>query len=77
MFLNTFNNAINKYGWNNFKHVVLIDGLSLEMANIVEEELIKKYSSNIRFSTGVEPYITLNIGNKIIEEIKAFLTYVK
>lgn len=40
-----FNNAINKYGWNNFKHVVLIDGLSLEMANIVEEELIKKYKS--------------------------------
>jgi transcription-repair coupling factor (superfamily II helicase) len=43
----------------------------------IVDKLIKKYSSNIRFSTGVEPYITLNIGNKIIEEIKAFLTYVK
>ena len=36
----------------------------------IVDKLIKKYSSNIRFSTGVEPYITLNIGNKIIEEIK-------
>ena len=43
----------------------------------IVDKLIKKYSSNIRFSTGVEPYITLNIGNKIIQEIKAFLTYVK
>ena len=43
----------------------------------IVDKLIKKYSSNIRFSTGVEPYITLNIGNKIIEEIKVFLTYVK
>ena len=38
-----FNNAINKYGWNNFQHIVLIDRLTLEMANIIEEELIKKY----------------------------------
>ena len=34
-----FNNAINKYGWNNFQHIVLIDRLTLEMANIIEEEL--------------------------------------
>ena len=40
-----FWNAIQKYGWNNFEHLLLIDGLSLEMANIIEEELIKKYDS--------------------------------
>ena len=40
-----FYNAIQKYGWENFEHIVLIDGLSLEMANIIEEELIKKYNS--------------------------------
>lgn len=40
-----FYNAIQKYGWDNFEHIILIDGLSLEMANIIEEELIKKYNS--------------------------------
>lgn len=40
-----FWNAIKKYGWNNFEHVVLIENLSLEMANIIEEYLIKKYDS--------------------------------
>lgn len=34
-----FYNAIQKYGWENFEHIILIDGLSLEMANIIEEEL--------------------------------------
>ena len=35
-----FYNAIQKYGWDNFKHLVLIDNISLEMANIIEEKLI-------------------------------------
>lgn len=41
-----FNRAIQKYGWNNFVHIVLFENLSLDMANIVEVELIKKYKSN-------------------------------
>lgn len=41
-----FYNAICKYGWSNFKHIVLLDGLSLEQANIFEEYLITKYRSN-------------------------------
>ena len=51
-----FWNAIQKYGWDNFNHVVLIEDLSLEEANLIEEELIKKYNStnpkkgyNLRF----------------------------
>ena len=40
-----FWNAIQKYGWENFEHIVLIENLSLEMANIIEEELIKKYNT--------------------------------
>lgn len=51
-----FWNAIQKYGWDNFNHVVLIEDLSLEEANLIEEELIKKYDStnpkkgyNLRF----------------------------
>ena len=37
--------AIQKYGWDNFEHIILIDNLSLEAANIIEEELIKKYNT--------------------------------
>lgn len=40
-----FNRAIEKYGWNNFEHIVLFENLSLEMANIIETELIKKYKT--------------------------------
>ena len=43
-----FWNAIQKYGWENFEHIVLIENLSLEMANIIEEYLIKKYDSTNR-----------------------------
>lgn len=40
-----FYNAIKKYGWDNFEHIILVDNISLEMANIIEEELISKYNS--------------------------------
>lgn len=39
-------NAIQKYGWDNIKHVILFEGLSHEVANIIETELIKKYHTN-------------------------------
>ena len=31
-----FWNAIQKYGWDNFEHIILVDNLSLDMANILE-----------------------------------------
>ena len=40
-----FYRAIKKYGWDNFEHLILFDGLSLEMANIIEKELIDKYKT--------------------------------
>lgn len=43
----------------------------------IVDKLIKKYNTNIRFSTGIEPYVTVTIGSKIIEEIKEFLTYIQ
>ena len=43
-----FWNAIKKYGWNNFKHIILFENLSENMANIIEAELIKKYHTQNR-----------------------------
>lgn len=39
-----FHNAIQKYGWDNFNHFTLIDGLTHEEANIVETQIIRKYN---------------------------------
>lgn len=38
--------AISKYGWENFYHVIILNGLSLDEACEKEKELIKKYKSN-------------------------------
>lgn len=43
-----FYNAIQKYGWNNFEHIILFDGLTIEKANLIEEFLIKKYNTTDR-----------------------------
>ncbi len=38
-----FKKAIEKYGWDNFEHIIIKDGLSKEEANLLEVSLIKKY----------------------------------
>lgn len=43
-----FFNAILKYGWDNLKHQILIEGLTREQAEEKEKEYIKKYKTNIR-----------------------------
>lgn len=40
-----FYHAIQKYGWYNFEHIVVLNGLSFEDANYFEEILIKKFDS--------------------------------
>jgi len=42
---NHFWNAIKKYGWDSFLHIVLIENLSAEQACVIEGELIKKHNS--------------------------------
>ena len=37
--------AIQKYGWNNFEHIILKSNLTLEEANFYEEYYIKKFNS--------------------------------
>ena len=41
-----FWNAIQKYGWDGFEHIILIDRLSLEDAQKYEKEYISKFQSN-------------------------------
>lgn len=41
-----FYNAIQKYGWDNFEHIVVKENLSKTEAFELEKEYIKKYSSN-------------------------------
>lgn len=40
-----FYNAILKYGWDNFEHIILYSNLSQEEANMIEEKLIATYKS--------------------------------
>ena len=40
-----FTRAIEKYGWNNFKHEILMEGLTIDEASDAEIRLIKEYRS--------------------------------
>ena len=49
-----FNNAIIKYGWDSFMHILIIDNLSKEVAMLCEIELIKKFKlTNPKFGYNI------------------------
>ena len=51
----SFNRAIEKYGWNNIKHIILYSGLRKEDAETKEIELIKKYNTtDSRYGYNIE-----------------------
>mgnify|MGYP003295232149 CR=1 FL=1 len=41
-----FTNAINKYGWDNFQHIIIARGLTEEEAKWLEIELIREWNSS-------------------------------
>lgn len=69
-----FWNAIQKYGWNNFKHIIVAHGLSVDTACHLEAYLIDKYDSMSNgynqtsggiYPTEVTDEIRIIISNKI------------
>ena len=51
-----FWNAVKKYGWDGFEHKILIKGLTLQEANKLEQEYIKKYRTCEReFGYNIQP----------------------
>lgn len=66
-----FYSAIKHYGWDNFEHIVIRDGLTKEEAETLEQDLIALYRSNdLRFGYNIE-----NGGrtNKLSEDQKQHL----
>lgn len=66
-----FYNAIKKYGWDNFKHEVLLCNLTKEQAEMFEVELIKYYKSNNR-KFGYNQSIGGEFGAKGVKQNKEF-----
>lgn len=68
-------NAINKYGWDNIKHVILFEGLMQEEACNKEIELIAYYKTNIHRHGNTYGYNMTDggegtFGHKVSEENK-------
>lgn len=64
-----FYNAIQKYGWDNFEHIILKSGITKEDAEKIEVELIKKYNSADR-DYGYNMQLGGNSFGKMSDEIK-------
>lgn len=70
-----FYRAILKYGWNNFRHEILFDGLTKEQAEQKEIELIAFYKSNERdcgynFATGGYSNYGFKLSNEAKKKIR-------
>lgn len=76
-----FRNAIEKYGWDMFRHEILYVDLTYEEACLIEKELIEKYQTNNRMygynnSVGGEAS-ALGNHHKLSEETKLKMSVAK
>lgn len=70
-----FAKAIQKYGWDNFEHIILFSNLTKEEACQKEIELIKLYNStNSEFGYNIAAGGEINSGYHISEERKRHLS---
>lgn len=70
-----FYNAIQKYGWDNFEHIIIAENLSLDDAAKMEIELIAKYKSNDReYGYNHAEGGVVNRGYKLSEETRKKLS---
>lgn len=70
-----FYNAIQKYGWDNFEHIIVAENLTQDEAEIMEIELIAKYKSNQReYGYNHAEGGKVNRGYKLSEETRRKLS---
>lgn len=69
-----FYSAIKKYGWDNFYHVVIVSGLSLEEANVLEQFYVQKYRTCEKaFGYNIQPgghFVPTMLGKHHSEETR-------
>lgn len=71
-----FYNAIQKYGWNNFEHILILDNLTQEQANHYEKIFIKKYNTtNRNFGYNITDGGNSNTLNDKQKELRRQLNY--
>ena len=67
---NKFWSAIQKYGWNNFEHIIIKTNLTAEEAGQLEKDLIKSFNSIQNGYNVDEGGVTPNHSPETIEKIK-------
>lgn len=71
-----FYNAIQKYGWDNFEHILILDNLTQEQTNHYEQIFIKKYqTTNKNFGYNVTEGGNSNTLNDEQKELRRELNY--
>ena len=71
-----FYQAIQKYGWNNFEHLIIASQLTQEEACKMEKDLIKKYNTQNRnfgyniMEGGTAPQLPQEVRDKIAKALK-------
>lgn len=73
-----FKKAIDKYGWDNFNHIVLYEHLTKEEACLKEQELIKQYNTmNVNYGYNLCEGGNLTLGYRHTKKSKEKMSLIK